>query len=97
LIAFGNEASDVITTLVASGESDGIEFAYGAIVGSGLFVYSCVFSFVVIFAGKVKVNRENFIRDISVYIGAFSILLIFSAIKEINIYMSIGFFLIWVV
>ena len=46
LIAFGNCAPDIISSLVAS-ENDNISFSIGSIIGSGMFITSFVFGLVV--------------------------------------------------
>jgi Ca2+/Na+ antiporter len=42
LLAFANGSGDVITALVASGETGGVSYSIGAVYGAGLFAFTLV-------------------------------------------------------
>jgi sodium/potassium/calcium exchanger 6 len=52
LLAFGNGAPDVISSLVASAEVEGIAFSISSLIGGGMFVTSFVLG-AVVFRGKI--------------------------------------------
>ena len=57
LLAFGNGAPDVISSIVASdnGDDGGLDISFGSLLGGGMFVSCLVFSLVVLFAKRVNV------------------------------------------
>ncbi len=98
-LALGNGAPDVIASIVASDDPEGLEFGIGALIGAGVFVTCIVFSSVILFnrnGDPILVNRKLFIRDILLYLIALSLLMIFSASGEISIYESILFFSLYI-
>ena len=95
-LALGNGAPDVISSIVASEDSGGIEFGIGALVGAGVFVTCIVFSSVVLFSGEVTVNRKLFLRDIILYVISLIILVLFSLKGEITVLEAIGFFSLYI-
>lgn len=97
LLAFGNGAPDVISSIVASDLYSGIEFSVCALIGSGVFVTSFVMGVVIICGKEIKVNKNLFIRDISIYLISLIYFLWFSLEKQINLWMSISFFMIYVI
>jgi Ca2+/Na+ antiporter len=98
LLAFGNGAPDVISSIVASdGEDEGLELSIGALLGGGLVVTSFVFAAVVLFAKKVKLNKSFFTRDILIYLLALAVLILFAFVKIVTLWMSILYLSIYVV
>jgi sodium/potassium/calcium exchanger 6 len=90
LLALGNGAPDVISSIVASDDPDsGIEFSIGALTGAGLFVSSFVISSVLFFAKEVKVNKALFLRDIIFYLIPLVLLLVFSYDNKITLWESL--------
>ena len=75
LIAFGNCAPDIISSLVAS-ENDNISFSIGSIIGSGMFITSFVFGLVVFKGKEILVNSLMFNRDLILYLISLSIIII---------------------
>jgi Ca2+/Na+ antiporter len=73
LLAFSNGATDVITTLVASGNSDSDDLAVGALFGASTFAVTIILA-TVIWArpGNVikDLKRGNLVRDIITYLIA---------------------------
>ena len=60
LLALGNGAPDVFSSIAASGADDtGLSVALGALVGSGFFVSSLVFSLVV-FTSSVTIKVKEY-------------------------------------
>ncbi len=98
LLALGNGAPDVISSIVASDDPDsGIEFSIGALTGAGLFVSSFVISSVLFFAKEVKVKKALFLRDIIFYLIPLVLLLIFSYDKKITLWESLCMLGIYIV
>lgn len=96
-LALGNGAPDVISSFVASGGDDGIEFSLGALIGAAVFVSGVVLSSVVLLAGTVKVDQFSFIRDNSLFIVSLALLIIFSIDGKIRLWESIVFLMLYFV
>lgn len=97
LLALGNGAPDVISSIVASNDPDsGIEFSIGALTGAGLFVTSFVISSVLFFAKEVKVKKALFLRDVIFYLIPLILLLVFSYDKKITFLESVLMFIIYI-
>jgi Ca2+/Na+ antiporter len=98
LLAFGNGAADVITSLVASSTQggEGIEVSIGNLLGGGLALTSLVFSILIILGKKAKVQKELFIRDIIFYLIALSTIILFAVVGKITLLMSCCYLLIYV-
>ena len=96
LIAFGNCAPDIISSLVAS-ENDNISFSIGSIIGSGMFITSFVFGLVVFKGKEIMVNSLMFNRDIILYLISLSIIIIIGIKKNINLFDSLGLIIIYIV
>jgi sodium/potassium/calcium exchanger 6 len=91
LLAFGNGASDVISSLVASSDSKGIEIAIGSLIGSGLFLTSLVYGMLIVNGENLSVNPKSFVQDVLTYIFSLIVLFYISLNGVINIYESIFF------
>ena len=96
LIAFGNCAPDIISSLVAS-ENDNISFSIGSIIGSGMFITSFVFGLVVFKGKEIMVNSLMFNRDIILYLISLSIIIVIGIKKNINLIDSLGLIVIYIV
>jgi sodium/potassium/calcium exchanger 6 len=96
LIAFGNCAPDIISSLVAS-ENDNISFSIGSIIGSGMFITSFVFGLVVFKGKEIMVNSLMFNRDIILYLISLSIIIVIGIKKNINLIDSLGLIIIYIV
>ena len=68
LLAFSNGATDIITTVVASGSEDTDDLAVGALFGASTFALTVILAFV-IWARPGKV-----IKDVSIRIDSFIVL-----------------------
>jgi len=92
-LAFGNGASDVISSIVASDprENANMNMAFGALAGGGIFITCLVFSMVIFYGKRVKVEKHLFLRDISFYIIALILLFVFSFNEQITLVESIIF------
>ena len=91
LLAFGNGASDVISSLVASSSSKGIEIAIGSLIGSGLFLTSLVFGMLICNGENLSVNPKSFVQDVLTYIFSLIVIFYISLNGIINLYESVFF------
>jgi solute carrier family 24 (sodium/potassium/calcium exchanger), member 6 len=98
LLALGNGAPDVISSLsAASSSSGGMFLAVGSLVGAGIFVSGVVSAVVMLSSPKpIHVSGKAFIRDILFYIISLSVLVIASIVGELSIYFAIAFFAIYI-
>ena len=97
LLALGNGASDVISSLVASTDTEGVEFSIGALVGSGVFVTSFVLGLVVYYGNGIKVNALMFNRDILLYLLSLLMLVVIGLRGRISFVESLSFLGVYVV
>lgn len=99
LLALGNGAPDVISSLSAAGSSSGgISLAIGSLVGAGLFVSGVVSAVVILSSPKpIHVLGKNLIRDICFYVISLSVLIISALIGELSFYFGIVFFVIYII
>ena len=96
LIAFGNCAPDIISSLVAS-ENDNISFSIGSIIGSGMFITSFVLGLVVFKGKEIMVNSLMFNRDLILYIISLGVIIVIGIKKNINLFDSLGLIAIYIV
>lgn len=98
LLALGNGAPDVISSLSAAGSSSGGMFlAVGSLVGGGMFVSGVVSAVVMLSSPKpIHVLGINFLRDICFYIVALSVLVVASIVGELSVYFAVTFLVIYV-
>ncbi|KAL4435980.1 hypothetical protein ABPG74_022215 [Tetrahymena malaccensis] len=98
LLALGNGGPDVATAIIAgSSEGDSIAIAVGSIFGAGLFVTTYTLQSVIRNAGSIQIESKTFIRDMVFYLIGCVIVLIYTAIGEINLGMAIAFILVYVI
>jgi len=99
LLALGNGAPDVISSLsAASSSSGGMFLAVGSLVGAGLFVSGVVSAVVILSSPKpIHVLGKAFLRDIIFYIISLSVLVIASFVGELSVYFGIIFFAIYII
>lgn len=97
LLAFGNGAPDVISSLIASSDEEGISFSINSLIGSGMFITSFVMGSVIFRGKEIFVKPNMFNRDIILYsISLFYIILI-GIKKKITIIDSFIFiFVYWI-
>ena len=91
LLAFGNGAPDVISSIVASGNNsvEGLGLSIGALLGSGMVITTIVFSLVICFSKNgVKVIPKMFIRECVFYLFSLIILCLFALDGVIYIWES---------
>ena len=109
LLAFGNGAPDVFSAIAAaqSGSSSGDQdtenelLSISALVGSAVFI-STVVTALTVYASKpdkrIQVTPLFFIRDLVFYILVMLYLLgVMIVVQEINIYISVGFLLLYLI
>ena len=85
LLAFSNGATDVITTLVASGSGDGDDLAVGALFGASTFAVTIILAYVIwARPGNIikDLKRGNLVRDIITYLVAITIFVTFGFYKS---------------
>ena len=97
LLAFGNGAPDVISSLVASDEPSGISFSIFNLIGSGMFVTSFVLGSVVFKGKDILVNSNMFNREILIYLISLFHIILIGIRKRITIIDSFIFILIYLV
>lgn len=96
LLAFANGAGDVLTAIVASGSEGGIFYNVGSIFGAGLFVCCVVVGGAILKKGVIEYDRMIVFRDISIYILAGVLTLVFGYLGEINWVNSVIFLAVYV-
>ena len=97
LLAFGNGAPDVISSLVASDEDEGISFSICNLIGSGMFITSFVFGSVVFKGKNILVNSNMFNREILIYLISLFHIILIGIKKKITLFDSFIFILIYFV
>jgi len=97
LLAFGNGAPDVISSLVASDEEEGISFSISSLIGSGMFVTSFVLGSVVFKGKDIAVNSNMFNREIIIFLICLFHIVIIGFKKKITIIDSSIFILIYTI
>jgi sodium/potassium/calcium exchanger 6 len=96
LLAFGNGAPDVISSLVASAEEEGIQFSINSLIGGGMFVTSFVLG-AVVFRGKdILVNSSMFNRNLILYLISLGHIILIGIKKKITLFDSLGFIFIYI-
>ena len=95
LLAFGNGAPDVISSLVASDEIEGISFSISSLIGSGMFITSFVLGSVVFKGKDILVNPNMFNREIILYLISLFHIILIGFKKKITIIDSSIFILIY--
>ena len=95
ILAFGNGAPDVIASLVASAEPEGISFSISSLIGTGLFITSFVLGLIVFRAKEIPLDSKMFNRNIILYLISLGYIILIGIKKNINIFDSLGFILIY--
>jgi len=95
LLAFGNGAPDVISSLVASAEVEGIAFSISSLIGGGMFVTSLVLGLVVFRGKDILVNSSMFNRDLILYLISLAHIILIGIKKRITLIDSCGFIFIY--
>ena len=95
LLAFGNGAPDVISSLVASDEVEGISFSISSLIGSGMFITSFVLGSVVFKGKDILVNSNMFNRDLILYLLSLFHIILIGFKKKITLVDSSGFIIIY--
>ena len=87
LLAYANQAPDVIAAVVSSDDEDeGLVASLGALIGAGMIVVGIVFGIVIFFGKVVEVSPHNYIRDLFTYALGIALFMIFGIFKNINVY-----------
>lgn len=100
LLALGNGAPDVFAAIAAGGDEKGLNLQVASLIGSSFFIVSFVMGVSLRAAPerKIKVTRNFFIRDvIFLIITCVYLLVILLGFKKINIAISLGFVMIYIV
>lgn len=95
LLAFGNGAPDVISSLVASDEVEGISFSISSLIGGGMFITSFVLGSVVFKGKDILVNSNMFNREIILYLISLFHIILIGFNKKITIIDSSVFIIIY--
>jgi len=69
LLALATGAPDIITSMIAGGETGGISMSIGSLYGASMFVFNIVFASVILQSpnSEVKVSKNAFLRDLIAY------------------------------
>lgn len=98
LLAFGNGAADVVSSIVASGLSDGIYMSASGLIGSctanSYFLAPLV---VILSKNPVKLPTGTYSRDMIFLLSAEALLLAFLLIGKISWFMALLFPLLYVI
>jgi len=105
LCAIGNSAPDVFSDLAAVQNANDFALALGELVGASMFLTTVVLGAVILVATKegndAAVNGFDFVRDVSIFMIALLMLLVFSLTeKKIYLYEAvaiIGLYLFYIV
>ena len=96
LLAFGNGAPDVISSLIASSDEEGISFSINSLIGSGMFITSFVLGSVVFKGKEILVKPNMFNRDIILYSVSLFYIVIIGFKNKITIIDSFIFIFVYV-
>mmetsp|Transcript_15355 Transcript_15355/g.22302 ORF Transcript_15355/g.22302 Transcript_15355/m.22302 type:complete len:514 (+) Transcript_15355:353-1894(+) len=96
LLAFGNGAPDVFSSLLAASKLK-IYLSLGGLVGAGLFVTAVVVSSVVYSGGEIQMPTAKLVRDVGFYLLTVLLILTYGAIGEIGIFEASLFPVIYIV
>ena len=102
LLALGNGAPDVISSLSASGSEGGVYLAVGALLGGGFFISGLVSAVVTIVApskddGGIKLKKGVFLRDTLFYVFSLLVLLGVAVYGTFTLPWAIGFLVIYLI
>ena len=96
ILAIGNGAPDLMSAFVAGKKSsEGVAIATGALLGGCLFNITVVISFCIIGAKKIKIEKNDMIRDSASILFAVGYFIIIGSIGIITIYWTLGFFCLY--
>lgn len=96
LLAFGNGAPDVISSLVASAEPEGVTFSICSIMGTALFITSFVLGLVVYKAKEIPLSPKMFNRNIILLIISLIFIIVVGIKKNMNLIDSFGLIVIYI-
>lgn len=77
LLAFGNGANDVVSSIIASDDGEGLDVSISFLLGGGLFVSCFVFSIVLFYSGNILVRFIYVFYFNSIYFTLFIFIFIF--------------------
>ena len=99
-MALGNGAPDVFAAIAAGGDEGGLNLQVASLIGSSFFIVTVVMGVSLRAAPerKIQVTRNFFIRDvIFLIITCIYLLFILLVLKYIDIIVSLGFVLIYII
>lgn len=100
LLAFANGAPDIVSSITAGGESEGIFIGVGGLVGACAFGSTIVLGTCILKSRGlkgVKMDKNEWIRDLSFYIIALTYLLYLGFAGEITYVQSLVFLMLYLV
>lgn len=98
LLAFANGAPDILSVISAGGEESGIYIAVGNLFGACLFASTLVIGRCISTCPHpIHINPASWNRDLIFYIFALSMVLFFGWIGNLQIWMSLSFFGVYLV
>ena len=97
LLAFANGAGDVLTALVASDAPEGVFYNVGSIYGAGVFVCCIVVAGAVFRKGEIEYSPLIVYRDLSFYIAATLLTLLFGYYGKITVWGSLSLLSLYII
>ena len=97
-MAFANGAGDIISALSAGSNPDSMYISVGGLFGACIFGGTVVLAYCIYKSEEeIVMPKGEWIRDLSFYLFASLIILLFGYIGEIYFWMSICYLLVYVV
>lgn len=100
MLAFANGAPDIVSSITAGGESDGIFIGVGGLVGACAFGSTIVLGTCILKSRGlkgVKMDKNEWIRDLAFYMIALAYLLYLGYSGEITYTQSLVFLTLYIV
>lgn len=96
LLAFANGAPDILASISAAGEEDGIYIVVGNLFGACLFSSTLVIGRCIGVCPKpIQMQPQFWNRDLFFYIATLLMLVTYGCIGKINLVFSISFFVMY--
>lgn len=92
LLAFANGAPDIIASVTAAGQDDGVFISVGGLFGACMFGSTMVLGLCILRSKtQVVMSKPQWTRDLLFYVSAGLIIISFGLYGSVNIFMALGF------